>query len=524
MEVPVTTRHVANIEYSLKERQLFTNGHCNIIYNKKKILNGQYECKSESRAGFNKDSIGISLDNDYHPIGITYVHQTEKSKADPPLYFNFIKHAEIYALKNTKNRFNITGELHVRTTATGQAFKILAAHPNRTVIFTSDYDFRELTTHHRSKLELAQNIWIAYDLRVQNLSTLANDSQVLNIDLSYPKRNLSTSGWYSITEDVFDSDFTFKWTKDKDSSSGNNYDEYDVSANDNDDYGNHDAVEQNEERSMRASLKWSNEPLTGIDRNNQTLLVTLRHPSFTKDVTLNANYYRSSIDLVRGKLVIDYHDDPEQLLTFVGGIKDYTTLVGHRNYSIHAFGLHDRSELSVNALASIAAQPGIYETKNFGLYKRGYLPLQEGLLNAGLNMHENDLLYHKVSPYKTIRFWARGDGAYPIYTINGTFEDSPDVNTTSEFYINIDDRFVRWDANFTPDASQNLRMLGIIPDARSASFDLWRDYEDIRIVDISYYLRMNHSRLITTQLLWRPKLKSDIKVRALFYVFELIIF
>lgn len=86
------------------------------------------------------------------------------------------------------------------------------------------------------------------------------------------------------------------------------------------------------------------------------------------------------------------------------------------------------------------------------------------------------------------------------------------MNTTAEFFINIDDRLIKLDANFTPDASQNLRMLGIIPDARSASFDLFRDYEDIRIVDIAYYLRMNHSRLITSQLIWRPKLQVELKV------------
>lgn len=67
--------------------------------------------------------------------------------------------------------------------------------------------------------------------------------------------------------------------------------------------------------------------------------------------------------------------------------------------------------------------------------------------------------------------------------------------------------------NITPDATQNLQMFGIIPDARSASFDLWRDYEEIKVVDIGYYLRMNHSRLITSQLIWRPKLKSEIKAK-----------
>jgi hypothetical protein len=57
-------------------------------------------------------------------------------------------------------------------------------------------------------------------------------------------------------------------------------------------------------------------------------------------------------------------------------------------------------------------------------------------------------------------------------------------------------------------------MYGIVPDARSASFDLWRDYEDIRVVDVAYYLRMNHSRLVTSHLLWRPNLKNEFKDQA----------
>lgn len=112
-----------------------------------------------------------------------------------------------------------------------------------------------------------------------------------------------------------------------------------------------------------------------------------------------------------------------------------------------------------------------------------------------------------------------------MYRVNGSLENSPDLNSTGHFYLNIADRLIRLDVNMTPDASQNLRMYGTIADARSASFDLWRDYEDIRVVDIAYYLRMNHSRLITSQLIWRPTMKSEIKVNYLrINVFSFLLF
>lgn len=92
-------------------------------------------------------------------------------------------------------------------------------------------------------------------------------------------------------------------------------------------------------------------------------------------------------------------------------------------------------------------------------------------------------------------------------------EDSPDVNYTGRFFINMNEKLVSLNVNLTPDASQNVHMFGMIQDSRGASFDLWRDYDEIRVVDIAYYLRMNHSRLVTSQLLWRPNMKNEIKTR-----------
>lgn len=514
IEVPLTTRHFAQIEYGLKERKTLTNGNCKVTYNEIKVLDGKYQCNTMSRAGFLKDVVVISLDNVRYPIGIAYVHQTEYSAQEFP--HTDIKRAEIYDLKNN-HRYNITGELHVRTTEMGQAYKIIAIHPNRTVVITSDYDVHDKTVNQRLKLLLSNDTWIAYNFKMTNLSTQTKDSQTFNIDLEYPKRNLSTSGWYSITNDVFDSDLSFKWTQAKiqaTETSDYDYDQHTYDENDNE--NENDKKITNVERIIKAALTWRNEPLNPNDKCNQTILFVIKHPSFKKDITFMANYYRNDIDLLHGKLIVDYHENPSHLVTLEGGIMDSTQLLGHRNYSMYVIGSQEESHFDLYALSSVAAHSSVYETKNFGRYKRGYLPLQGGLLDAGVDFPQNDIHYLKVTPHKTVHIKLRTkvsphNGEYPIYTINGKYEDSPEINTTADFLLNIDDRFVKFDANFTPEATQNLRLLGIIPDARSASFDLWRDYEDIRIVDVAYYLRMNHSRLITSQLIWRPKLRAEIK-------------
>lgn len=102
-------------------------------------------------------------------------------------------------------------------------------------------------------------------------------------------------------------------------------------------------------------------------------------------------------------------------------------------------------------------------------------------------------------------------GSFPFYGLNATIWDTPDFNHTGYFYIDLDRKVTRMEINLTEDASQNLQMVGYIPDARSGYFDIWRNYDEIRIIDVASYLRMNHSRLITGQFHWRPKLKADLK-------------
>lgn len=84
--VPLKEKHYYDIQYELTERSGTTTGFCTVDYNQKTVLNGQYLCKSESRGGFNRDDIDISIENEIKPIGIKYVHQVEHTGSDTDRY------------------------------------------------------------------------------------------------------------------------------------------------------------------------------------------------------------------------------------------------------------------------------------------------------------------------------------------------------------------------------------------------------------------------------------------------------
>lgn len=91
MEMPLATRHIANVGYGLKERANVKTGHCVVDYGGRKMLDGQYSCKTESRAGYDKDVVDITVQNDMRPIGISFVHVFEQSgDVDGPQYVSMV--------------------------------------------------------------------------------------------------------------------------------------------------------------------------------------------------------------------------------------------------------------------------------------------------------------------------------------------------------------------------------------------------------------------------------------------------
>ena len=62
------------------------------------------------------------------------------------------------------------------------------------------------------------------------------------------------------------------------------------------------------------------------------------------------------------------------------------------------------------------------------------------------------------------------------------------------------------------DLTDGLYAEGGVMDSRNFKFDISESYDNYRFSDLNFFLRMNHSRLVTSQLKWRPELLEELRV------------
>ncbi|PSN49824.1 hypothetical protein C0J52_08839 [Blattella germanica] len=477
VEIPLQTRHIAKLVYGYKQEKLHTTGYSFIQYNEKKFLEGRYNCNSQESAGFEKDVINIEIDNAFAPLGIAYVHQYEYSGGSGGTNFptKDLKRAEIFKLKN-KTAFHLTGEALVFSKETGQEITLTAIHMDRTVKLKTDYDFLDHEFKQRSVLHLDPHSWASYDITIVNKTNNDKEEEHMELNFAYPKRNFTVLGYYQMSNNSLSSELTFTWDK------------------------------QARQKTIGASFDWKR--LGSYPRKHHAV-VSIKHPSFIRDVTVNGQYSSDDKDLIDVMADLAYSTDMNKKLSLSGKLRDNSQ--GRlRHYNFEVLGSHPATRLDLKVQGQVKVDGKVYETNNVGSYKRSYLPLQTGNLKGRLNTVLKEVEYEKKSLRDLTYLKGKYNGRYPLYLVNGTFIKGRDLNSTGIFYIDLDEKIIKGNINYTPDASESFHMDGKIPDARNVNFGVWRDFEEIRISDVSFYLRLNHSRLVTSKLKWRPEIRSEI--------------
>lgn len=250
---------------------------------------------------------------------------------------------------------------------TQQKYKLVAMHPNRTIVWTSDYNSAETYTNQSAKIELAKNIWLGYNIDIQNHKTNDDESQELKLKISYPTRDVVIGGMYSLKPDSFDTDVNINWLK-KELASEDVHDETDYED------GNEDPVEINQPKSISGKFHWEDVEHEDVSKDHQIIMVGLSHPSFEKNVTMKGSYYRDDIDLAKIAIEFDYSVDSDHFAKFTTTLKNLTDECGYKNYSLQVFGSHVATDFILNFESSMGIMPNNYKIEAIGNYKRSYLP------------------------------------------------------------------------------------------------------------------------------------------------------
>lgn len=401
------------------------------------------------------------------------------------------KHIEIFDT-DKENRFNLTGEFTVEIEGEKQNYKLVAIHPNRTIVWNSQYDFADVKTIQSSKIELAKNIWLGYNIEIANKSIDNVDDQELKLKISYPSREILIGGNYISKADSLDTSMNVEWIKNEVSE-------------------NSEESEEKEVKKLEGSLQWRDLEYESKTSDHQSIVLGLKHPSFEKDVMLTGSYVREKSKKSRVEVEYNYSDDEEHLAKFSAEIQNLSADVGYKNYTINVFGSHPVSELELMFDGSIGMKTNNYKAEADGNFMRSYLGNNVLRLEGYLNSENREIKYYRSTPNQLIDIRGNTKINFPVYSIEGVFYDGIDYESTGIIELDFAKKYIDGNVNFTEDGSQNIQIKGKIPDTRSAKFNIWRSYDDVIIDDISYFIQMNHSRLITSKILWRPKMRKEVK-------------
>lgn len=183
---------------------------------------------------------------------------------------------------------------------------------------------------------------------------------------------------------------------------------------------------------------------------------------------------------------LDYSTDPDEILIFQAVYGGSAPLKHFYNISSN----HPGTSLDLNLRGDFVVAPKTQKifAKHDASYKRKFFAKEFGNIELVLDLEAQNFEYKKETRISSSYLGAFYEGMYPWYRLNTTKKENEDLFESGQFYLNLEEKFVDLEYNLTEDGTQNFNLEGKIPDSRSAYFYVYRNYDDIRLDDITYNL------------------------------------
>ncbi|CAH2241543.1 jg25523 [Pararge aegeria aegeria] len=469
LSIPVNTQHLINSEYFYLEEEKFSNGNAVIDFDKERFVKVMFDkILSKSERNLDVATMNIQVENVHTPVGIKYIQEYDETGSID------VKQATLFHLHNT-SILNVTGILDVHSYDIGKKMKFTAIHGSRTWNFDNIYEVIDKQLKQGSKITWAEDVWLGYDIHVTNLTVADTESQQITMDVRYPRRIFRVTALYRLQDTLLDGTAHLLWN----------------------------VRDENKTAELRG--KWENPPYG--EGNLHDVYLALSHPSFRKDVTLQGKYLTTPSVMLNLSMELQYSDYEHEYLKLKSVLTDNSN-GPVRDYKFALKCVHPSTNLDLDMKSDIHIHSRWYYLSNYYRFQKSlfYEKLRSTKFLVDLN---KDLInWERVNEtyfYKVNGTW---NLVYPRYQLKGIVL-RPNANDTMFAELSMLDKAIGAHYNSTDDISYH--MIGKIIDTRSARLDAWRHYDDVTTVDLASYIRLNHSRLLTSAFMWRPEIFSEIK-------------
>ncbi|RVE52154.1 hypothetical protein evm_003227, partial [Chilo suppressalis] len=474
LSIPLNTQHLVNTEYYYVQSDKWSNGNATIDLDRERFVKGSFkQVLSKSSRDLDLATTDIEVENVHTPVGVKYIHEFDTTgNVD-------VKQATVFHLHNA-TKFNVTGKLDVFTYDVGKNVELTALHGNRSWTFENKYEAVDRDLKQGSKIKWADDVWLKYDIHVTNMTNDDTESQQLIMNVWYPLRSFNLKAVYNLQDTMLDGKARLSWNV------------------------------RDENKTAELKGKWENPPMA--EGNQHNIDLSLSHPSFRKDVNLKGQYISTPAIMSNVSLELQYSDYENEYLKLRSILTDNSN-GPIRDYKFALKCTHPSSNLDLDMKSDI-------NIRNRWYYFNNYYRFQKTLFYEKLR-HTNMLIDLSNSSVH----WERANETY-YYKVNGTWELTypeykafvkvlrPTGNDTGVAVLSTKDKSLIAHFNSTDDISYHI--IGRIIDTRSAILDAWRDFDDVTTVDLASYIRLNHSRLLTSSFVWRPEIFSEVKATAVY--------
>ncbi|XP_069195444.1 LOW QUALITY PROTEIN: uncharacterized protein [Procambarus clarkii] len=447
--------------------------------------------------GIVKRRTSFEFDNALWPFGISSTTETNP-KTDTEL--ETVTTVEVFDLYDVTRRITIS-LLH-NTAQSGTRFSIKGNVLDREVVLAMGYRLTHHNFHTSFLLSWSQDEKIEFDFDWKDVSKGFTKEHILRGKFSQPYRTVLLDGFYKRSSRNINAYITFNW----------------------------DVDDSDDPSEVTGRLTWADESTTGNRLHKG--LISLTHPLLQEDVKLAGELRQNARELIAADVKLEYSQGSQDDLTATLVVTKDTAHDGALVFTGTTSLLHPASNLSVETNGTVSfgsARYGLEQDLSYtnltGHQHTAHLlttlhPLQKTLhisLETWRKLVDIEMEVEQDNQGRWKVATTSSPGQAPLLTYLQVHPAHPVLTITFDNLLSND---TTYDTSFPRYIAEQVVIEGGIEDHRNARFSMkhlqpaWLRGEAAEvsewISDANFFFRLNHSRLLTSRLSWRPEMKLEL--------------